>query len=99
MDYKVDFATQTGRDLYSITQFLADKNPAVAHRLGDALIDAALSLGFLPRRGGRVIGRPGVLKLVYLPHHIIFYRIDEAKRIVEILRFWDGRKNPAELKL
>ncbi len=99
MDYKVDFATQTERDLFSITQFLAEKNPAAAQRLGDALIDAALSLGSLPRRGGRVIGRPGVLKLVRLPYHDIFYRIDETKRLVEILRFWDGRQDPADLTL
>ena len=59
MDYKVDFATQTERDLFSITQFLAEKNPAAAQRLGDALIDTALSLGSLPRRGGLVMGRPG----------------------------------------
>jgi len=52
MDYTVDFATQTERDLFSITQFLAEKNPAAAQRLGDALIDTALSLGSLPRRGG-----------------------------------------------
>ena len=97
MDYKVDFATQTERDLFSITQFLAEKNPAAAQRLGDALIDAALSLGSLPRRGGLVIGRPGVLKLVHLPYHVIFYRINEKKRLVEILRFWDGRQDPAEL--
>jgi plasmid stabilization system protein ParE len=99
MDYKVDFATQTERDLFSITQFLAEKNPAAARRLGDALIDAALSLGSLPRRGGLVMGRPGVLKLVHLPYHVIFYRIDETKRLVEILRFWDGRQDPADLTL
>ena len=75
MDYKVDFVTQTERDLFSITQFLAEKNPAAAQHLGDALIDAALSLGSLPRRGGLVIGRPGVLKLGHLPYHVIFYRI------------------------
>jgi len=45
------------------------------------------------------MGRPGVLKLVHLPYHVIFYRIDETKRLVEILRFWDGRQDPADLTL
>lgn len=99
MDYKVDFVTQTERDLFSITRFLAEKNPAAARRLGDSLIDAALSLGSLPRRGSAVKGRPGVFKLVHPPYHLIFYRIDEAQRVVEILRFWDGRQDPDELAL
>ena len=36
MDYKVDFAKQTERDLFSITRFLAEKNPDFARRLGAA---------------------------------------------------------------
>jgi len=99
MDYKVDFARQTERDLFSITRFLAEKNPAAAERLGNSLIDAALSLRSLPRRGSALMGRPGVFKLIHPPYHLIFYRIHESQRLVEILRFWDGRQNPRDLTI
>jgi len=39
MDYKVDFATQTERDLLSITQFLAERNPAAAQREVDSRLE------------------------------------------------------------
>jgi plasmid stabilization system protein ParE len=99
MDYKVDFAKQTERDLFSITRFLAETNPIFARRLGDALIDSALSLNTFPRRGGLVVGRPGILKLVHPPYYLIFYRVDEGVKLVEILRFWDGRRDPAGLTI
>ncbi len=99
MDYQVDFAAQTERDLLSIAKFLAQKNPTAAQRLGNELIDLALTLSSLPRRGGSVIGRPGILKLVHPPYHLIFYRIDETRKLIEVLRFWDGRQDPAELTL
>ena len=65
----------------------------------DALIDSALSLNSLPRRGGMVVGRPGILKLVHPPYYLIFYRIDERMKLVEILRFWDGRRDPEGLRI
>jgi plasmid stabilization system protein ParE len=51
MDLKVTFAAQAERDLFAIVSFLAQKNPAAALRLGDALLDTALSLAQMPNRG------------------------------------------------
>ena len=72
MDYKVTFAAQADRDLFAIVCFLAERSSASAEKLGQALLDAALSLDKLPRRGTAVPGRPGVRKLIHMPHHLIF---------------------------
>jgi plasmid stabilization system protein ParE len=58
MDYKVTFAAQSQRDLFAIISFLAEKNPAAARKLGDSLLDAALSLAEFPCRGVGVRARP-----------------------------------------
>lgn len=62
MGYKVIFAAQAERDLADIVGFLAAKSPAAAEKLGLALVDSAIALGELPRRGVPVRGRPGVHK-------------------------------------
>jgi len=51
MDYKVVFSSQADRDLEAVVRFLAQKNPDAAERLGYSIIDHALSLAQLPRRG------------------------------------------------
>ena len=99
MDFKVTFAAQAGRDLFAIVSFLAQKNPAAARRLGDALLDTALSLAQMPNRGVVVRARTGIRKLAHRPYHLIFYRVDETRRLVEIARFWDGRQDPSLLKM
>ncbi|MDP2136243.1 MAG: type II toxin-antitoxin system RelE/ParE family toxin [Candidatus Didemnitutus sp.] len=94
MDYKVVYTAQVERDLSDIVSFLAAKNPAAAEKTGHALLDAAESLGSLPYRGPVMKGRPSLRKFPHLPYHIIIYQVDEPARLVEILRIWDGRRNP-----
>jgi plasmid stabilization system protein ParE len=94
MDYKVTFAARAERDLEDIVRFLAQKNPTAAERLGCSLVDDAISLGSLPRRGVAVQGRPGYRRILRRPWFLIFYRIDETRRLVEIARIWDARQDP-----
>jgi plasmid stabilization system protein ParE len=53
----------------------------------------------MPNRGAVVQARPGVRKLAHRPYHLIFHRVDESRRLVEIARFWDGRQDPSLLKM
>jgi plasmid stabilization system protein ParE len=94
MDYRIRFAAQADRDLEELVRFLAQKNPAAAERLGHALVDSALSLATLPHRGLAFQGRPGYRRILYRPWFLIFYRIDEAQRLVEVVRIWDARQDP-----
>lgn len=99
MGYRVIFAAQADRDLEQIVRFLAQKNAAAAERLGYALLDDALSLTHLPRRGVVVRGRLGYRRILHRPWFLIYYRIDEARRMIEVVRLWDVRQNPARFSL
>ena len=99
MDYRVTFAAQADRDLEKIVRFLAQKNPFAAERLGYALVDDALSLANMPHRGLAVQERSGYRRILHRPWFLIFYRIDEARRLVEIARVWDARQDPDTFRL
>ena len=68
---------------------MSAENPVAAEKLGSELIDQALSLESLPFRGSRIRKRPGYLKLVH-GNYLIYYRIKEEEKIVEVLRFVHG---------
>jgi plasmid stabilization system protein ParE len=97
--YQVTFAAQADRDLGTVVRFLAQKNPAAAERLGNALIDEARSLANLPNRGLAVRKRPGYRRILHRPWFLIFYRVDEARRLVEVARIWDARQDPDAFRL
>lgn len=99
MGYRVIFAAQADRDLEQIVRFLAQKNPVAAERLGNELIDDALTLAQLPRRGGVVRNRPAYRRIVHRPWFVIFYRVDEIRCLIEVARIWDARQDPAMLEL
>jgi len=99
MGYKVIFSTQSNCDLGQIVSFLAQKNPAAAGRLGHALVDRALSVGAMPHLGSPVRERRDVRRILHRPWFLIYYRIDDASRAIEIVRIWDARQNPAGFRL
>lgn len=86
------FSRQAGRDLEAIVRFLAQKNPSAAERIGLSLVDAALMLTTLPRRGALVRGRGEWRRVFHRPWVIIFFRIDESRRVVEVARRTAGSR-------
>lgn len=98
MDYQVGLTDAAIDDLGAIASFLAEKDPDAALRLGGELLDATLSLAILPRRGAPVRRRPGMRKLSHR-YFLIFYQVNEAAKWIEVVRIWDGRRDPAALKL
>jgi len=98
MDFKVIFQPLALDDLKAIVRHVTEKDLQAANRLGTSLLDQAESLAQLPDRGGNVRRRPGVKKLVRAPY-LIFYRVDHARRCVDVLRFWHGAQNPSGLRL
>lgn len=95
MGHKVIFSAQSNRDLGGIVSFLAQKNPLAAGRLGHALVDRALSVGAMPHMGAQVRERPHVRRIIHRPWFLIYYRVDDTAQVVEIVRIWDARQNPA----
>jgi plasmid stabilization system protein ParE len=97
MGYKVILST-LALDLEQIVAYIAQNDAGAAERLGHRLLDQADTLRYLPHRGGNVRQRPGLKKLVSRGY-LIFYRINEPARCVEILRFWHGAQDPDRLRL
>ncbi len=99
MGHKVIFSAQSNLDLGQVVGFLAQKNPAAAERLGHALVDHALLLGVMPLIGAPVRERPQVRRIFHRPWFLLYYRVDDNARVVEIVRFWDVRQNPTGFSL
>ena len=98
MGYKVILSTLALEDLEQTVAYVAKSDPATAERLGHGLLDQAETLRYLPHRGGNVRQRPGVKKLVS-GAYLIFYRVNEPARCVEVLRFWHAAQDPDSLRL
>jgi plasmid stabilization system protein ParE len=94
MDFQVEVKETAIGDLAEIVSYVAEDDPVAAKRLGDALLDAALSLSQAPFKGSRYAKLAGIRKLTLSPYKI-FYRVNDAGKRVEILRFWhSARREP-----
>lgn len=75
-------------DLDNIIEYIAQDNPIMADEFGQELRNKTLSLAQHPTLGRT--GRPGlqafVHELVVHPNYIVFYRVLDEIRTVEILR-------------
>ena len=98
MGYQVGLTEVAQADLGTVVRFLAEKSPEAAERIGHELLDAALTLTVFPRRGAPVRRRPGLRKLTHR-HYLIFYQVNDSAQWVEVVRIWDGRQNPASLRI
>jgi len=96
--WRIALSEPAEHDLERVTAFLARKNVAAAERIGLEIVAVIFSLDTLPARGAPLRGRPGLRKVVHR-HYVIIYRLHEAGQMVEIVRVWDGRLDPAGLDL
>jgi toxin ParE1/3/4 len=87
--YVVLILEEALEDLRNIVAYISRENPGAAEALGSELLDEAMSLESLPFRGSRVKKRRGLLKLVH-EEYLIYYRIQEQKKVVEIVAFKHG---------
>lgn len=98
MGGRVTLSEQAEADLEASVRFLAQFSSAAAERIGLELVDAIFSLTELPRRGAPVKTRPGLRRLLHRTF-FIYYRLDEGSLGVEVIRIWDARRNPLQLRL
>lgn len=93
MDFKVSVSPETLSDLERIVAYIAPHDPGAAERLGNHLLDAALSLSTLPERG-RVVPEfhQAELREVIFRSYRIIYRVNMAGGRVEIVRFWHAAR-------
>jgi plasmid stabilization system protein ParE len=98
MGWRIALTDAAEADLGNVVAFLAQKSPAAAERIGLELVDLIVSLDQMPHRGAPVRKRPGLRKLAHR-HYLVIYRANEADTLVEIVRVWDNRQDPARLRL
>jgi plasmid stabilization system protein ParE len=85
------------RELTALTGFAEILNyswvnfPNAAERFGNALLNHAEVLKKFPCVGSPVAGLAGVRQLVHTPI-LIYYRVNEDRKLVEILHFWHGAR-------
>ena len=97
MDFKVIFMKRAARDMEQIVARIAKDNPDAALRLGDELIDEALSPVQFPEPGSVVpeFGDPTIRQLI-LGNYRIIYRLRKMSHRLSIIRFWhSARGTPA----
>ena len=93
MDFKVFLSSDALRDLERIVAYIALDNVAAAQRMGNQLLDAAISLTTFPERGRMVpeFRRPELREIVFRSYRII-YRVNRVNNCLEIVRFWHGAR-------
>jgi plasmid stabilization system protein ParE len=92
MGFRVKINASAVADLAGIVSYVAADHPEAATRLGNALLDAAFSLSAAPFKGSRYPKFADVRRIT-LPPYKIFYRVEEADQVVEILRFWHSSRS------
>jgi plasmid stabilization system protein ParE len=95
MGWKVGLSERAERDLEQVVAFLAQRNVGAAERLGLRLIETIFALPAMPYQGRAVHARPGYRRVLQRPWFVIFYRVDETRQWIEIVRIWDARQDPA----
>jgi len=86
--YRIEWRPKAREDLRAIVRYIAEYDPGRARSFGQELRDKTQPLADYPALGRP--GRPGlpasVRELIVHRNYIVFYRVLDAARTVEILR-------------
>ncbi len=89
MDYAVVLSSQAKEDLDEIAAYIANDDVDAAIRFGRSLFDSATVLARHPKLGVVFKKRQRIRYKVH-QSYLIFYRINDQKKEIEVLRFWHG---------
>ena len=83
--YRIEWRPMAREDLHAIVQYIGKDSPTIAMAFGKALRDKTTSLAERPALGqpGRL---PDIRELVVHPNHIVFYRVLDEERTVQVRR-------------
>jgi toxin ParE1/3/4 len=93
MDFQVFLSAEALGDLQRIVSYIALDDVTAAERMGNHLLDCALSLTVFPERGRIVpeFRRPHLREIVFRSYRII-YRLNSTDNSLEIARFWHAAR-------
>jgi plasmid stabilization system protein ParE len=99
VDYRLLYSQRSLNDLGEILGHIAEEDAEAASRFGASLLDHVDLLSRFPRLGGVIRKRSRVRKLLHSPL-LVYYRLDEDKRLIEIVHVRHGaRKQPSNAEL
>ena len=93
MDYRLLYTQRALNDLAEIIGYIAKDDAEAASRFGTSLLDHVDLLTRFPRLGSVVRKRSRVRKLLHSPM-LVYYRVDQDKRLIEILHVRHGGRMP-----
>jgi plasmid stabilization system protein ParE len=92
VDLKIQITEAALADFEEILAYSWDNFPSTAERFGEAILNHVDLLKDFPYIGSPVDGRADVRLLVHTPI-VIYYRVNESLKSVEILHFWHGSRS------
>jgi plasmid stabilization system protein ParE len=98
MDYQVSVSPSARADLCDIVRYISFDAPDRALQFGRFLVSRTKKLAQFPELG-RVVpefGDKGIREIVVRSYRVI-YRVDHARRTVEVARFWHGARGAPEI--
>ncbi|MGA2375335.1 MAG: type II toxin-antitoxin system RelE/ParE family toxin [Candidatus Sulfotelmatobacter sp.] len=98
MDYRLLYTQRALNDFAEIVGHIAEDDAEAASRFGGSLLDHVDLLARFPRMGSIIHERARVRKLLHSPF-LIYYRVDEHKREIEILHFRHSARKPPRSEL
>jgi plasmid stabilization system protein ParE len=99
VDYRLLYSQKSLNDLDEILGHIAEDDAEAASRFGTSVLDHVDLLSRFPRLGGVIRKRSRVRKLLHSPL-LVYYRLDEDKKLIEILHIRHGaRQQPSSTDL
>jgi plasmid stabilization system protein ParE len=98
VDYRLLYTQRALNDLAEIIGHIAEDETDAASRFGSSLLDHVDLLSRFPRMGSIIRKRPQVRKLLHSPF-LIYYRVDDVKRMIEVVHLRHGARKPPRSEL
>lgn len=98
MGFPVILTPQSQDDLREIVCYIARDSADRARAFGNALIDAALSIGPFPEQGRIVpeVAESAVREIIHGSYRII-YEVFHDPTVIYVLRFWHAARGTPEI--
>lgn len=93
MDFRLQYTQRAIDDLAGIIGHIAEDDAESASRFGNSLLDHVDLFARFPRMGSALGKRSSVRKLLHSPV-LVYYRVREDKRLIEVLHFRHGARKP-----
>lgn len=99
MALKLIWSPSARLDLKDIATFIAEDRPSAAERFVRSALEVVERLANFPKSGRIVpeIGDPAIREVIRKPCRII-YRVDSAKRTVQVVRVWHAARGTPDLQ-